>query len=811
MAVAVAVAATTVSGAEHNRIMWRMRLHSALRTVLAYSIIGCSTLYGPPWLRKLAAFPAFSYVTATLITSDSTLGDTLSGSWHAILATVQTVPLSILGVWIAANGSDRLSPVASALALALTSLLVSLVECTHFRCKKIAFGQLVLVFADGVIRGLNTSAFVHPLRVAWSTVLGIVASLLALSLPYPRLAYYEVSISLTFSDEAVKKYWSLSIGEFFVRKLHRLYAENSKERMEVYSRAITSQYNFNAVELLSKAKVLAQTGPKLLQSSKVLKGGLMWETPWLLFFKCCSEVPRDNELKNMEITIRGMEIALSSCPSFSTGLVTEELKGALQHISEQIGRKSDQSTHQETKVDFPNYESPLIHNDTISPTQTSLPAFFFLSCAKMLLNNSSQSLPKDSKPNAEVHSRRVCHNIWMKRPRKETLVFAIKCSISLGLAMWLGLLFDKENGFWAGLTVASSLVQGKIATFTLANAQAQGIVFGSVYGVLGCSVFKSIDNLKFLALLPWIIFSSFLKNSRIYGQSGGISALLGAVMILGRKNYGPPNDFAIIRLTETFIGLSCFIVVQFLFNPKRAANLAKNQLHFTMDILKDCMNQIVQKEQPELLGLMEKQRKLKSHILNLQKISHNAEVEPDFWFLPFNATCYKKLQGSLSKMADLFYFIVYNINSMSQDFQNSGVDNWNELQECINDELEHLKENSILSLTFLDNKPSLIKLFPDDDQEEKRLNDLEEGKLPTYPKSSNLIKQNDEKGERGLSFFLERSKEVIDRILSSQGNKELKGKSIASLYALGFCISSMLKEIKNIKIAMKELSHWESP
>lgn len=197
-------AATTVSGAEHNRIMWRMRLHSAIRTVVAYGIIGCSTLYGPPWLKHLAAFPAFAYVTATLVTSDSTLGDTLSGCWHAILASLQTVVLSMLGVWIAtANGSGRLSPVASAMALAGTSLLVAIVECTHIRCKKIAFGQLVLVFADGAIRGVHTSVFVHPLRVACSTVLGIVASLLALSLPCPRLAYFEVRIELKQSKNTL--------------------------------------------------------------------------------------------------------------------------------------------------------------------------------------------------------------------------------------------------------------------------------------------------------------------------------------------------------------------------------------------------------------------------------------------------------------------------------------------------------------------------------------------------------------------------------------------------------------------------------
>ncbi|CAN4109703.1 unnamed protein product [Withania somnifera] len=751
-------AATTVSRLEHNRIMWRMRLHSAMLNVVAYSIIGCSTLYGPPWLKKLAAFPAFSYVTATLVTCDSTLGDTLSGCWHAILATVQTMPLSMLGVWIAANGSDRLSPIVSALAVAVTSLLVTIIECTHIRCKKIALGQLVLVFADGVIREVHTSAIVHPLRVAYSTVLGIVASLLALSLPYPRLAYFEV------------------------RKLYGLYTENSKKRVEIYSRAITCQDNLIAVELLSKAKILAQTGAKLLQSTKLLKGGLMWETPWMRFFKSL-EIPGEDEIQKKEVTIRGMEIALASCPSFSTGLVNEELKDRLLHMYEQIHRKSKQPTHQETKGSDFTYESNFLHNDTISPKPTSQPAFFFLFCARMLLTNSSPSHSHDPK--------RVCNNVWMKiRPRRETLVFAFKFSVSLGLAMWLGLLFDKENGFWAGLTVASTLAQGKLATFTLANAQAQGIAFGSVYGVLG-----------FLALLPWIIFSSFLEHSRIYGQAGGISALLGAVMILGRKYSGQANEFAIIRLTETLIGLSCFIVVHLILNPKRAASLARNQLYCTLDILKDCMNQIVQKDQQEVKGLMEKQRKLKSHIMDLRKLCLNAELEPDFWFLPFNVTCYKKLQGSLSKIFDLFYFVVYNINNMSHDLQSFGVD-CKELQECINDELELLKEGAISSIsTFLD-KPSLIKLFPDiGDQEEKIRNDLEEGKLS---------KKNDKKAERGLSFFLERSKEVTDGILSRQEKEEIKGKTITSLYALGFCISSMLKEIKDIKMAMKELSLWES-
>lgn len=65
------------------------------------------------------------------------------------------------------------------------------------------------------------------------------------------------------------------------------------------------------------------------------------------------------------------------------------------------------------------------------------------------------------------------------------------------------------------------------------------------------------------------------------------------------------------------------------------------------------------------------------------------------------------------------------------------------------------------------------------------------------------------KTERGLSFFFERSKEMIDRILSYQGREELKEKSIISMYALGYCINNMLIEIKDVKMTMKELIQWE--
>lgn len=99
--------------------------------------------------------------------------------------------------------------------------------------------------------------------------------------------------------------------------------------------------------------------------------------------------------------------------------------------------------------------------------------------------------------------------MWMSGER---LLFASKCSITLGLAVLLGLLYNKENGYWSGLTVAISFSTGRQPTFTVANARAQGTVMGSIYGVLCSFVFQKFVDLWFLPLLPWIIFASFLSH-----------------------------------------------------------------------------------------------------------------------------------------------------------------------------------------------------------------------------------------------------------------------------------------------------------
>ncbi|KAM2467908.1 hypothetical protein FF1_009641 [Malus domestica] len=141
--------------------------------------------------------------------------------------------------------------------------------------------------------------------------------------------------------------------------------------------------------------------------------------------------------------------------------------------------------------------------------------------------------PSDSQNQQRWNFKSVWRNII---PSTRSIIFALKCSLALGLVVLFGLLYNKENGYWSGLTIAISFVTGRQATFTVTNARVQGTALGSIYGII------------------W--------HSKMYGQAGGISAAIATLLILGRENYGPPSEFAFARMIEASIGLLCFLLVE---------------------------------------------------------------------------------------------------------------------------------------------------------------------------------------------------------------------------------------------------------
>ncbi|GKV08159.1 hypothetical protein SLEP1_g19832 [Rubroshorea leprosula] len=727
--------------------VWRACLASAFRPALACTMVGFATLYGPPSFQRQVAFPSFSYVTVILIVTDATLGDALHACWLALYATLQSLGPAILSLWLI--GPSRLTNGTTALAVALGGLVVALPRSTHLTAKRIALGQIVLVYVIAFINGIQTDPVMHPLHVAASTAVGVVACVLALLVPYPRLACWE---------EGMK--WE-RLPFKFLRPNHT----NSRE--------------------------------KLLE---------------------------------IEIALKGMEMALENFPSFPSPriMLDAELKDGLLKLEEHmtISIKQARNCSPCVSLTVPESNAENIMNflqalQTIPQTHQELPSFFFLFCAKLLQSKPPQNslIQKNEGPNSHsskqngLLSSKDMFGCWAMKLKSKRLLLAFKCSLSLGLAVLFGLMYSKPNGFWSGLPVATSLAVAREATFKVANVKAQGTVLGMVYGVLGCFVFERFVPIRFFSLLPWFIFSSFLRRSRMYGQAGGISAVIGAILILGRKNFGPPSEFAIARIMETFIGLSCSIIVDLLFQPTRASTLAKTQLSTCLGTLHECIG-LMCLQAGNANSLLEKQKQLRLNVNELGKFIEEAHAEPNFWFLPFHSACYGKLLESLSKMRDLFLFGTRAIEFLEQELQTLNPSSRESLKK-IDDDIKIFKE-SIGSLIKCLEEISLIKSLTVLDEELSKKNvsqDLELGKSSNSILSRlSGVDEDDNQMERMLNSFLQHSREVVDKIQVVHGaRKELKSQVVLSLSALGYCMRRLMMESKEIVGAIRELTQWENP
>ncbi|PHU15946.1 hypothetical protein BC332_17151 [Capsicum chinense] len=767
------------------RAVWRTCLLSALRTALACTIVGVATLFGPQYIKKQIALPAFSYVTVILVVTDATLGDTFRGCWLAFYATIQGVCPAILSLWLI--GPARLTAGTTAIAVAISAFMVVLPDYTHLIAKRIALGQIVLVYAIAYINGGLTEPVMHPVHVAASTGLGIVACVLALIFPYPSLACCEVKNNC------------------------KLFAENASERFNLFVKAFSAEDNTCALAFISQAKSLVKTGSKLLQGIKTKQESMKWERFPFKFLRPYGENP-GSRFQNLQTPLRGMEIALDNySPPFPVGILNLELKSGVQMLGERISEQiKNMSLDKSTTVPESNPENTqkffqTLH--TIQPTKKDLPSLFFLFCLNLLLNKpNANSIPKEVSTNPKQQDqegflKRTWTNYLSITKNNKRFMAAFKCSLSLGLAIYFGSIYSKGNGFWAGLPVAISLAGSREATFKVANVKAQGTVLGTIYGIIGCFVFEKYVKIRFLSLLPWFIISNFLRQSTMYGQAGGISAVIGAVLILGRKGFGPPSEFAIARITETFIGLSCSIMVEILLHPTRASTLAKLQLSKNFEILHDCIGSI---SFGSLGNLVESKNKLLSHVNEMGKFIVEAEAEPNFWFVPFHGVCYTKLMGSLSKMVEYLHFGSQAFMLLEQE--SGGIDNFvNKLDGDIK-----LFKDFIGSSMKCFEEVSLVKSLAilDKEFEKKKLSvDVE---LGTSPSSyDNIIRYaSEEEIDENFRSYFQHSKEFVDQIVDGE---ELTGQIVLSLSALAFCMDGLVKETKEIEKAIKELVQWENP
>ncbi|KAK7396499.1 hypothetical protein VNO78_17549 [Psophocarpus tetragonolobus] len=794
--------------------VWRSRLGCALRTTLACSMAGCTYLYGPAPLQRYLTFPSFIYSTTVLIVSDATLGDTLRGCWHVLCASIQVMMLSLFSLKLI--GPENFTNLVAALAMAASAFVVALPESTNVVIKQLAFGQLVNVYVRTVIEGAEEGLLMHPIRIVCSTALGALASLIAMLLPYPCLAYSQS------------------------RKLYPLYAKNTCERLNYNIEAISALDNSAAIGFFTQARSLCTTGTKLLQSIRskldqatnflfdldffIKQDGMHWERLQTRIFNHHQIDPEEN-LQDFELPIRAMDIALSTC-TFPTKVIDEELRGILlkcrEHFSQKLGPQSKCFVPIDATATSEMKKGILTKNFSIA--YKDLPTSFFLYCVHLLLDDSpigkktDPVLRKTKKSgDFQCNTKRVRQVIVNLIPSNHDLVFAIKCSLSLGLAVFFGLIYNKENGYWAGLLIALCFVTGRHPTFYLANARGQGTAMGSIYGIICCFLFERFVYIRFLPLLPWVVFCSLLRYSRMYGKAGGISAVTGALLVVGMKHSDHPSQFALARIVEATIGLLCFVTVEIIFNPCRASTMAKSELSQCLRSLQDCIDQIViitpterEKSSSICQALKEGQTKLKCLVDKLEEFTVEAELEPNFWFVPFNNACYRKMLESLSRMTDLLLFVAYSMETIGLLSQKDG-EFWVDLCDRVNENVVIFKNKVGPTLKRLE-EITRIKSPRELENVLKNKNlpcDIEKQEYPN--ESVFRIWSGNEDVDSITGSFLQHLEEMANKTYTNIDGEMLKGQMLSHYSCFGFCTSSLMTETIKIQSEVKELLIWENP
>ncbi|XP_068669075.1 uncharacterized protein [Aristolochia californica] len=784
-----------------TRAVWKACMSSSLRTTLACAIVACTKYYGPAALSRQLAFPALSYVTTILIVADATFGEALHGAICALYGSLQGVVPAVVVISVA--GPARFTITGTTVAIALSAFMVALPESTHVTVKRVALLQIVVVYVMTFMQGTHTDPVMHPLRVGLSSGVGAMAAVAAVLLPYPRLGYLEM------------------------RKKNKLFIKFSLEKLKLFVNAFFAENKASSSASISQAISPSKACNKLLQIVKVKQASLQWEC--LGFGRGSSYGSPADRLQALATPMKGMEIALSSCPSFPLKIADSELKNHFRNFTTQISLilmqlkhayHRNSSTVPELKNDDTPDKSVQSSFRVPFPTQNDLPSFFFLFCMNLLHDQctlspevstprkttsvipSKQPVVDSNKEASSIMRRTLISGIKSFRSRR--FLIAFRCSLTLSFSVLFGMLFSRGNGYWGGLVIASSMTPFREATYRAANTRAQGTVIGSIYGLLGCYISQRLMEVRFIILLPWFIFSTFLKRSQMYGPAGGISAAVAAILIMGRKDYGSPSEFATIRIAETFISLACAVFFELLLQPTRASTLARFQLCESFNSLRNYIESL-----HDFSELKTDWSKLREHVNELGKFIDEATMEPNFWFLPFAAPSYGNLFGSLSKMMELLLFRSHALEFLHQESQRSRIA-WKEIHKTIEGDLElfrGLLSPSIKSFEDIARIKSLERLETDLERKNGS-NDLESGKTPNAVVHGNLCGDEAEM-EKMIASFLQHSGEILNHV--ADGDEEVKTRMILCLSAFAFCMDGLMKEGRELEKGMKELVQWENP
>ncbi|XP_024516813.1 uncharacterized protein LOC9643278 [Selaginella moellendorffii] len=698
-----------------DSVPWLSRLLSALRTGIACLLV----LLGVSKASRFVEFPVFGYVVTVLVLSESALGKALEDAAFVMYGTLQAaafsmVVLSIIGesvvslefnkrestweliiVLVFASsippGTKNFSLGVCLTCIFVKSFLWSYLPNQKPVKKRLALAITTIVYVNAYNNPLTHPVF-FPLKLTLTTTLGTVSAIIALIFPVPRLSAYQVQYN-------TKLFAKLAMENFAV--LVHAFCSNDQE--EITSLCLQSKSVQRAAlkaysEIQRRKVTYLREGNSLILTVcatyrlKQLGSLGFWFKQGVKQGAAVSKLVQDMTRNSLEKLGSWSNSFLSgTISSFPKSQIQAEKQVRIEEVREALltlhdyaaatWNRSDCTPDEEfrrmfflfTVKKFVEEEIKILMAGQV-PVALSHPACHH-GCKAAAISSGS-ALPVHSSnttPSNLVAATRRSLNL---AANKKMVIEAFKIALSMVIAVYLGVLYRKDYGYWSTITVALGLFNHRTGTFKSTSLRLQGTALGTVYGYLVALTTHQALLTTIFAILPWLAFTSFMRKSKLLELTGASTAYTSAVIIVGRRRPGIVQDFAVLRMAMAVLGLGAFMAVEALICSRRAARLARRELELNLKKIQECMQVIFDVHSIEcsecfkaaIPEVRKKEQTIRDGVERLRQLTAEARAEPDFWHAPFHDGIYSKLWESQSRITELLSYL----SLATVDFRSEG-------------------------------------------------------------------------------------------------------------------------------------------
>lgn len=772
----------------HEDVFWRTRLSVAFRTAFGCILAGLVLQLGTMHVQW-ATFPVFAYVMAITVVGESTFGKALQDTAGILVGTIQGIGMAMLILQII--GAQRITLGVSIVCISLSSFVIVYPQKTRIVSKRVALAHSAILYITASIQKEAMDTVYFPLKLAGTTMVGATSGMIALLLPFPHLAMFQVQSQVKLSTRIISERLRIMVDAFCVNDVIKGLSLNLQARSlakigstvdaEIISKESDLGWEFpgfskHLKHLMKGLKSLkddlvgmelALTSDLSSSSSRLLhhtlKDCLIHLTDWAcLALRHTSENGRKSSHHLQLIIDEGREALTSFSEKLSTArqklafLIHQEIGESLHHafeakntdcrseelfdskksfqfssealfflfnlekfieeteeillITDQMGfkiaGKAEGSNYGQVCEVIKSHLPHVLHDHSSLQVKIDNPK-----TCKYCDNSSNLSYEQVQQKMARSRCYEIKHSI-IKKVNSPQLQTALKMSLAMGMGAFLGSWFNRSKGYWADITLGLGFTGiAKGGSFKVATLRAQGTVAGSIYGLLVVLATKNSPFLRLIALIPWVILTSFLRQSKLYGFAGAVSAFTGAVVILARTNKDSTDEaFTVIRIVEAFVGMASFIIVEMLIMPRRAASIVKSELISGLGKLRSHMAAALSAFSESrcekcctlaVNDLKLREKSLRRLLARLKELIKEATEEPQFWYSAFPTNAYSKIIEAQSRMVDFLHFSVSAFDTVLRVLSSADV-HTNDLHNAFGTAVHVLEERVLPLLEFLE-------------------------------------------------------------------------------------------------------------